>query len=232
MFISELDVVNECLASLGEAPLNSLDDEHPFVASALRKLRIANSREQAKGWWFNREQVLLTPDPQTNFIYIPTDTISVDPTSQWTHLVQRGRRLYDPTGAGYAIGRQVVVTLIRLIPFEELPAPAAAYISLCTQQDFQKDYDADRMKVEQVLLEKREAGVTLRAEDIRNAGVNLLYKPSTAMKMLALGGRAGRWEPARHYGSTLRLSQPAPANPVDQSNIDFVNIFEEAANGS
>lgn len=232
MFISELDVVNECLASLGEAPLNSLDDEHPFVANAVRMLRIANSREQAKGWWFNRERVILSPDPQTNFIYVPTDTISVDPVSQWTHLVQRGRRLYDPRGAGYAIGKRVIVTLIRLIPFEELPAPASAYISLCTQRDFQKAYDADRMKVEQILMERNEAYVTLRAEDIRNAGVNLLYKPSTLGKMLALGGRASRWEPQRHAGSLSGMSQPAPATPVDQTVPNFAEIFEEAADGS
>lgn len=232
MFISELDVVNECLALLGEAPLNSLDDEHPFVASARRQLRTASNREQAKGWWFNREQVTLSPDPQSNFIYVPEDTISVDPVSQWTHLVQRGRRLYDPLGAGYSIGKRVQVTLLRFIPFEELPPPAAAYISLCTQQDFQRGFDADRMKVEQILIDKREAYKTLRAEDIRNVGVNLLYRPSTLAKMNALGGRGGHMA---HYGRGATFgnqTSPAPANPVDQEVPNFVEIFEEAADGS
>ena len=232
MFISELDVINECLASQGETPLNSLDDEHPYVSSARRMLRVANGREQAKGWWFNRETLTLTPDPQSNFIYIPEDTISVDPTSQWTHLVQRGRRLYDPQGAGYAIGKQVSVTLLRLIPFEELPLPAAAYISLCAQRDFQKAFDADRMKVEQIYRELQEALMTLRAEDIRNAGVNLLYKPSTLARMNALGGRPMHLQRTRGYTSIGQRNQPAPAAPVDQPNINFANIFTEAANGS
>lgn len=232
MFISELDVVNDCLASLGEVPLNSLDDEHSFVPAARRHLRLANGREQAKGWWFNRETVTLTPDPQSNFIYIPEDTISVDPSSQWTHLVQRGRRLYDPAGAGYAIGKQVSVTLLRLIPFEELPPPAAAYISLCAQRDFQKNYDADRMKVEQVLLELADARITLRAEDIRNAGVNLLYKPSTLARMNALGGPRYALQHSRGVTYPGGGSTPAPAGPLDQPNVDFSEIFTEAADGT
>lgn len=232
MFITELDVVNECLASLGEVPLNSLDDEHSFVPAARRHLRLANGREQAKGWWFNRETVILTPDPQSNFIYVPEDTISVDPSSQWTHLVQRGRRLYDPLGAGYAIGKQVSVSLIRLIPFEELPPPAAAYISLCAQRDFQKAFDADRMKVEQIYKERQEAWVTLRAEDIRNVGANLLYKPSTMARFNALGGRIMHVQRHSGYGLTGNRTTPAPANPVDQTIPNFANIFTEAADGS
>lgn len=232
MFISELDVVNECLASLGEVPLNSLDDEHSYVPAARRHLRIANGREQAKGWWFNRETLTLTPDPQSNFIYIPEDTISVDPSSQWTHLVQRGRRLYDPLGAGYAIGKQISVTLIRLIPFEELPPPAAAYISLCAQRDFQKAFDADRMKVEQIYQERQEALITLRAEDIRNAGVNLLYKPSTLARMHALGGRPMAFQTNRSNNTYPTQSQAAPGGAVDGPDVDFVELFEEAADGS
>lgn len=232
MFISELDVVNDCLALLGETSLNSLDDEHTYVADARRALRIANVREQGKGWWFNRERVQLTPDPQSNFIYVPEDTISIDPVSAWTHLVQRGRRLYDPQGAGYAIGQPVLVTMLRLIPFEELPPPAAAYISLCTQRDFSKNFDADRAKVELLLRDQAEAIITLRAEDIRNAGVNLLYRPSTLAKMNALGARPflNRGE-GRGY-STGTQNRPVPALPVDVPNVDFVNIFEEAADGS
>lgn len=232
MYISELDVVNECLASMGETALNALDDEHPYVSDARRMLRIANLREQAKGWWFNREQVMLSPDPDTGFIYVPEDTISVDPVSQWTHLVQRGRRLYDPQGAGYAIGKAILVTMLRVIPFGELPPTASAYISLCAQRDFQKAFDADRMKVEQIYSEKQEAWQTLRAEDIRNAGVNLLYTPSNLQRMNALGGR-----PMRHYGGgrdypSQTTTAPAPGAPIDQPNVDFVQIFTEAADGS
>lgn len=230
MFISELDVINECLASQGETPLNSLDDEHPFVSSARRMLRVANGREQAKGWWFNRERLTLTPDPSTGYVYVPADTISIDPVSQWTHLVQRGRRLYDPKGAGYAIGKSITVTVLRLIPFEDLPLQAQAYISLCAQRDYQRGFDADRMKVEQILMDLKDAYADLRAEDIRNAGVNLLYKPSTLQRMHALGGRLPNY--STQVVGYSENTTPALSEPVDGTDVDFVALFEGAADGS
>lgn len=188
MFITELDVINEMLASLGESPLNEVEEDHPLVASGLRKLRIANMREQAKGWWFNEDIVNLLPDPVTGYIYVPADTINIDPTNPWTHLTQRGRRLFDPRREdGYNIGRAVRCKLLRLVPFEDLPPLAQDYVSCSAQVDFQKDYDADRLKYEQIVLSKREAFMTLRAEDIRNRGVNLLHTVNTGRERTVLG---------------------------------------------
>lgn len=48
-FLTTLDVVNSQLATLGETPLNDLDEDHPFVAAGLLALRTVNSREQTKG---------------------------------------------------------------------------------------------------------------------------------------------------------------------------------------
>lgn len=229
MFISELDVVNECIASLGESPLNAIDEDHPLIAPALRALRIANMREQAKGWWFNKELITLYPDPNTGYVYVPDDTINIDPTNPWTHLVVRGRRLYDPNrDNGYVINRGVTCTLLRRIPFEDLPPMFAAYISLCTQQDFQKAYDADRLKYEQIVRDKQEAYLVLRAEDIRNVGANLLYRPSTRQRMNALGLNDG-------YGGRLAARDDDgginPANPIPPDNdvefVDFAALFND-----
>lgn len=188
MFITELDVVNDCLATLGEAPLNAIDEDHPLVAPALRDLRTVNMREQAKGWWFNKELVRLPHDPVTGYVNIPADTINVDPANPWTHLVQRGRRLYDPQrDEGYRIGRPVVCTLIRRLAFDELPPLMQTYVSYRTQQEFQKNYDADRVKAEAITRSAQEAYVVLRAEHIRNTGANLLYRGGTAERMNSLG---------------------------------------------
>lgn len=228
MFISELDVVNECIASLGESPLNAIDEDHPLIAPALRMLRIANMREQAKGWWFNRETVILSPDPNSGYVYVPEDTINIDPTNPWTHLVVRGNRLYDPQrDNGYVINARVVCTLLRRVPFEDLPALAAAYVSLCVQQDFQKAYDADRLKYEQIVRDKQEAYLVLRAEDIRNAGVNLLYRPSTLSRMNALGlntGSPGGRLADRDYGGSVLPALPAPPDN-DVEFVDFAALF-------
>ena len=188
MFITELDVVNDCLATLGEAPLNAIEEDHPLVAPALRDLRTVNMREQAKGWWFNKELVRLPHDPVTGYVNIPADTINVDPANPWTHLVQRGRRLYDPQrDEGYRIGRPVVCTLIRKLSFDDLPPLMQTYVSYRTQQEFQKNYDADRVKAQQIADAAREAYLVLRAEHIRNQGANLLFRTSTMERMNNLG---------------------------------------------
>jgi len=224
-----LDVVNDCIALLGESPLNSLEEDHPMVASALAKLRVANTREQAKSWWFNRELVDLQPDPITNFVFIPEDTISIDPLNPWTHLVARGRRLYDPNGAGYTIGRAVRVRMVRKVPFEDLPALAKVYIGICAQLDFGKDYDADARKTELLLNEKRETYTVLNAENIRATDSNLLYRGSVLAKMNMLGGRG-----LMGYGGGVlpNTTQGITPAPVDLPNVDYVAVFEDAENGS
>jgi hypothetical protein len=233
MFITELDVVNDCLASLGESPLNAVTEDHPYVAAAVRMLRQANSREQAKGWWFNRELVELHPDPSTGYVYVPEDTINVDPSDPWTNLVQRGRRLYNPASNNpYVINQRIVCNLIRRIPFEDLPPLAQTYISLSTQKDFQKSYDADRFKYEQIVSDKNDAFRDLRAEDIRNVGANLLYKPSTLGRMQALGLLDnGHQRLSTDYGPTSGqaspVSPPAVVDP-DTPVPDFVDVFTDA----
>lgn len=238
MFISELDVVNDCIASLGESPLNAVTDDHPYVAAALRYLRVANMREQAKGWWFNKELVELHADPTTGYIYVPEDAINIDPSDPWTNLVQRGRRLYNPASNNpYVFRGRVVCKLVRRIPFEDLPPLAQAYISLAAQKDFQKAYDADRFKYEQILVDKNAAYVDLRAEHIRNVGANLLYTPANMAKMQALGmwDRNGQGRLWADYGPTNIVAPPAttPGTPDDPNPEvpdapNFSQIFTDA----
>lgn len=226
MFITELDVINDMLASLGELPVNAVTEDHPLVAAGLRMLRVCNLREQAKTWWFNKELVTLSPDAATGFIYVPADTINIDPASQWTRLTQRGRRLFDPTRPdGYIFGSSVVCTLIRCVPFEELPPLAQAYISLDAQKDFQKAYDADRVKYEQLAADRRDAYMTLRAEDIRNRKSNLLYNPTTLAQMTAAGMK-GPMSGTQHTYSAVAGGGSCPP-PVDLDTPNFVDLFEE-----
>lgn len=188
--LTELDVINNCLGTLGEAPLNAIDEDHELVASALRCFRIVNNREQNKGWWFNQEVVRLTHDPSSGYVAVPQDTLNIDPSDPWTHLVQRGRRLYDPksaTGDGYAIWKDVWVNLIRRLDFDDLPVSMQAYIDLRTQYEFQKGYDADRVKMQQIKEDAAEVYIELRKEHIRNIGANLLLKPSTRERMHYVG---------------------------------------------
>lgn len=198
MSMTQLDVINEMLASLGEMPVNEIDEDHDLIASGVRKLRNINTREQAKGWWFNTELLTLPADAESGMVYVPKDTINVTPVSPYQYLVYRSRRMYDPrSGAGFVIKRDVPVKLVREIPFDDLPPLAQSYIGYSAIAEFQKDYDADRLKYEQSIRSKQEAYVDLRADDIRARKTNLLYKPASVATMWSAG--------VRHYRSPSNM---------------------------
>jgi Glutamine synthetase adenylyltransferase len=180
-FLSKLDVVNDMLASLGESPINDLSTGHPMAATGQRLLNQAGVREQSKSWWFNKELVTLSPDG-TGTIYVPTDTLRVDPQDESQAFVQRGRRLYNPFAAAsvdkYVFTSPVRCWLVRLVPFEDLPAPAQNLVSFAAQMDFSKAYDGDPAKYAALKLSYTDAYTTLMADHIRNQNSNLLRRRS------------------------------------------------------
>lgn len=189
--LSRLDVVNEMLACLGELPVNSLDEGHPLVPTAIRVLAAANTREQSKSWWFNKELVDLVPDTEGH-IYLPNDTLKVDPQSQSLKYVQRGRRLYkpyEPTATNkYKFDSDVRVWLVREVPFEDCPVSAQMFVSYSAQLDFMKSYEADPQKFSQVTQLYRDTLITLNSEHTRAHGANLLARRLVINERTEVGG--------------------------------------------
>lgn len=184
--LSRLDVINEMLASLSESPLNTLDEAHPLVAAGLRMLRIVNTREQSKGWWFNKELVTLPPD-EKGYIYTPDDTLRIDPTNTTLNYVQRGRRLYKSfapaTTDSFKFDQPVTCWLVREVPFDDLPASAQLAVSYAAQVDFMRAYDADPLKLKLAISFKSDALIQLNAEHISATNANMLARPGIAAFM-------------------------------------------------
>lgn len=191
-FYTELDVVNDMLATLGESPLNSIDEDHSLTASALRVLRVVNLAEQAKEWWFNKELITLVPDPVSKFVYTPADAISVDPVDTQQNYVQRGRRLYNTATGSYEFDAPIRCNLVRQLPFEETPPLFQTYVSVTCQIKFQKDYDGDATKASLLQKEWQVAWATFNAEHIRCVSANLLNTSSVQQKLAGVGGRGGQ----------------------------------------
>lgn len=189
---TELDVVNDCLSTLGELPVNSLDDDHNLVAAARRAFRKCNSKEQARKWWFNTEKVHLVRDT-SGFIFTPADSLMCTPIDPSKPLMQRGRRLYD-TGiganpAGYnMVDASLDVWITREIPFDDLPPSMQELVSIATQVRFMLAFDADSLRLQQAQREYIDAYSTANAEHIRNSKTSLLEKPVTLARLIAIGG--------------------------------------------
>lgn len=197
MFITKLDVVNACLATMGETPLNTLLDDHSYKAAALSTLAQVNNIEQKRGWWFNSEYITLTPDAISSYIYIPNDAIAIKTIDRWYTLpfAQRGKRLYNVSKNVYEWDTPLCVDLVRLLPFDDLPFHAADVVQYGTVMRFQREFDGDNTRYSQLAQDYARARAELSAENTRNRRPNLLATQSNLTKMALIGG----------YGSPSRI---------------------------
>ncbi len=69
---TELPAVNQILASVGQAPVTTLDQTNPDVAIAYDTLIQVSQEVQSEGWTFNKEyDYPFTPDNDNHIIYPP-----------------------------------------------------------------------------------------------------------------------------------------------------------------
>ena len=168
----KLTVVNDCLASMGETPLNAITDPHTYRGAALSKLDAANTEIQSRTWWFNRETMTIAPSPIDGRIYLPGDVIEV--ITAVTAYVQRGNILYDAANGTDVFTSSVTMTIVRLLPFEQVPAVVAAYIAAKAVLVFQTEYDGDVAKARDLAKLMSEAQAYANAANIRNTAANLI----------------------------------------------------------
>lgn len=178
-----LDVVNECLGTLGESPLNSLLEPHEFRGTAQRELDRASKRIQSAGWWYNLETATLSPGPDGQ-VYLPgdclkwqsgvrsSDTLVRSRAKPW--LVQRGPRIYDTRSQTYVIAEDVTGELVRELPFDMLPHVVNDYIAAEAVLKFQSSFDADNSRRQELTQRWTLARAEANAENIRQLAVNFV----------------------------------------------------------
>lgn len=181
---TRLSVVNDCLAVMGEAPINALSEFHTFKDGALSTLDRVTATVMAKDWWFSMENLTLTVNPVDRRVYLPTDVVTFVPLDDRPTIVQRGRVLYDlKEGTDrFVVGETFDLIIKRSIPLEDMPASVGNYIARRTVLEFQHLYDGDQTKTRNLTIEvygnpqMQVMGLRAEAEaeHIRNRKVNLL----------------------------------------------------------
>uniref|UniRef100_A0AAT9TTM3 Tail tubular protein A n=1 Tax=Aeromonas virus AHPMCC11 TaxID=3035930 RepID=A0AAT9TTM3_9VIRU len=188
--ITELDIVNGCLATMGEVPLVEITDDHPFVPAARASFRAALMEVAGRNWWFNTDTVTLRKT-EGGMTYAPEDAVSVYPV--WDdRLTVRGRRLYNRAEGTYEVGDQLCV-VVRLLDFEDLPAMAKVHIQNHAVLSFQKNYDADQLRMSQLVQEKSDSWSILNAEHIRQINYNPMLSVELAIKIMRSGPRGASY---------------------------------------
>ena len=194
MALTTLDVVNDMLGLLGERRVNAIDEPHPMIPNALSKLETAAAWVQADLWWFNVEYPTLTPQAVTGHLLVPNDTAACDSLTQYPRLAVRGNRLYNLDDITDVFTSPIRVRLHRVLPFEDCPLLARAYVAARAKLDFQKDYDGDSMKAQILAQEVKDSYARMHSEHIRNAKANLLGRPSVAVKLMNIIGGRSSWQ--------------------------------------
>ena len=175
---TELEAINIMLASIGEAPINTLTGTLPVDAKlAQNTLSEINKEVQSEGWSFNTEiDVNLTRDSSKN-INLAANVISADPNIHdhpSIDAIQRGLKLYDRKTHTFEFEEDLKSTVVFLRDFDEIPEPARRYITIKASRVF-----VDRLVGDEGLRsfsqqDEVRARAILMETDLENGDHNLL----------------------------------------------------------
>ena len=129
---TELSAVNSILASIGQAPVASLDFTNPEISIIHEILREVNIDVQSEGWSFNTEsKVKYIPDTNGHFL-VPANVIRYDVTdgqsNRTTDVVTRNGRLYDKVDHTDVFTEDLYLDVVTLYEFNDLPSVFKRYI--------------------------------------------------------------------------------------------------------
>ena len=135
---TELEAVNTMLTSIGEQPIQNLDDLAGLTDASIARQILSNvSRAvQSRGWVFNTDLDKVMKPDQYGEILLNDTILRVDTTTRMrdpdNDIIERGRRLYDrqKNTDKFDEGTEVKVNLIIHLNFKDLPEPERRYISI------------------------------------------------------------------------------------------------------
>ena len=138
---TELEAINTMLSTIGESPVNTVEDTgNVDVVIARQILQTASRKVQTRGWHFNTEiNYTITPDSE-GYLVLPNTVLKVDtvyPDSS-KDVVVRGSRLYDREKHTYVFTDAVKVDMTILLTFDELPEVARNYVTIRASRIFQE----------------------------------------------------------------------------------------------
>jgi hypothetical protein len=127
--LTKLEAVNNVLAAAGEIPVNTIDSPTTANAAiALRLVEVVHRETLALGWDWNTEyRVGLEVDINTGTIPVPSNYLRVSvEDAPW--VKHRGSKLYDRSSQSYLFEAAVECTVIKYLPWDDLPEEAKTYI--------------------------------------------------------------------------------------------------------
>lgn len=156
--VTELDAINEIIGSIGEAPINTIDEVSNVDAiNATRILKAVTISTLQKGWSFNQTtETTLTPDVFSKTIMWSANYINVIGTDGTIYINNNGN-LYDLRNQTDIFEAPIVVNILFLLPFNTLPECFKRYITTRASREFQVKYLSDVSLTEELTRYEMEA---------------------------------------------------------------------------
>ena len=131
----ELQAVNQILASVGQAPVTTLEQTNPDVAIAYNTLLQVSREVQAEGWTFNKEyHYPLTPNSDDEIV-IPDNMLQIDLCMDEYYNrdkdpIRRDGKLYDRNSHSYKWKQRThYFDITWLFDWDDLPPVIKDYIT-------------------------------------------------------------------------------------------------------
>lgn len=140
---TELEAVNTILSTIGEAPLNTLTGSLPVDGTIAKNVLSEVAREvQSQGWHFNTHNKVTLSRNTSNKIPLPNNAVRVElnplkyPKYNYD-IVQRDNLLYNLAKNEETFDIDFEdVTIVYLLPFNEIPEQAKRYITIRSARIF------------------------------------------------------------------------------------------------
>lgn len=173
---TRLEIINAMLGVNGESPVSDADSNDPAAIQASNALTRIDRKVQSRGWYFNKEDILLSPN-LAGEVVLPQNTLTADPVDSNSQYVKRGTKLYDRVNNTRVIGKTVNCTVILQLDIDELPETAAAYIMDKAVKEYYEDDDGDEAKARRLETRESESYAFLQREQLANEDVNIRRSP-------------------------------------------------------
>lgn len=172
---TELDAVNEIIGAIGESPVNTLENAmNVDVINAQRILSRVNRQQQSRGWSFNiQEEYILNPDEQSHKIRW-SDSFLYLKGSNGEKYGKSGEYLKDITNNTTTFMSPITVSVILLVPFEEMLEAMRQFITAKAAINFQIRYLGDASLTQDLQQDVAEAWQHLQEYEIDTNDFNII----------------------------------------------------------
>ena len=173
--MTELEAVNEVLATVGDTPVQTLAAGTYIEAVRILQVLKETSREvQSKGWWFNEEENKTLQPDVNGLITLAYNVIEVTVVDDYNgSIIQRGNKMFNRESGTYNINKEIKVNIITGLEWNELPQVARLYIASMAAYKYNSGYVGLAEAKQDTLSIMNERYIQMKVSDTRSRDVNI-----------------------------------------------------------